>query len=371
MRYLKIFMLCLIASVAVSCSDDELSSTSIFDTNPVERNDLDQWLFDNFTKPYNIEVTYKYDDKETNNNYNVVPVEKAKAKAMAIMLQHAWIDAYREVVGDVFFKTNTPRKLLFLGSRMYESDGSEVLGVAEGGLKITLTGINDMDLDNIIIDQKNPFHTRNEKGYDLNYYIFKTMHHEFCHILNQKKEYQKEYKDVSEGKYHATDWVNVADKDAPKEGFVSGYSTKEYNEDFAEMYSIYVSHTPEAWNQILDASLDTLKNEKGGIIYQTDAQGKPVYKKDKDGNLVPKTDSKGDIIYMTDHKGNTVYDADGNPIPEYEQEPATNSEYRDVLLAKLKLVREYFANSWNIDIDKLRDVVLRRSQEIYTLNLGQ
>ena len=74
---------------------------------------------------------------------------------------------------------------------------------------------------------------------------------------------------------------------------------------------------------------------------------------------------------MTDHKGNTVYDADGNPIPEYEQEPATNSEYRDVLLAKLKLVREYFANSWNIDIDKLRDVVLRRSQEIYTLNLGQ
>lgn len=33
------------------------------------------------------------------------------------------------------------------------------------------------------------------------------------------------------------------------------------------------------------------------------------------------------------------------------------------------MVREYFQGSWGIDIDEVRDIVLRRSSEVATLDL--
>lgn len=371
MKCFKLFILCLMATVVVSCNNDELNSNSIFDTTSPERNELDKWLLENFTNTYNIDVIYKYTDKETDNIHNVVPASQEHTAALAMMLRHVWIEAYNEVAGENFIKTNTPKVLLFLGSRMYNDNGSETLGVAEGGVKITLSGVNEIDIKNPYIDQDSPFHKRDDSRYDLNYYIFKTMHHEFCHILNQTKEAPREYRDISAANYHASDWVNVTDEKAPKEGFVSGYSSKDYDEDFVEVYAIYVTHTEEAWNKILDTALDTLKNENGGIIYKTDASGNPVYKKDADGNLIPLKDASGNVIYLKDANGNEVYDAAGNKVPLYEQEPATDTKYRDILLQKIELVRNYFANSWGIDIDKLRDAVLRRSKEVLNMDLTQ
>ena len=36
---------------------------------------------------------------------------------------------------------------------------------------------------------------------------------------------------------------------------------------------------------------------------------------------------------------------------------------------KLKYVRDYFADIWGIDIDKLRDIVLRRTAEVKDMDL--
>lgn len=49
-----------------------------------------------------------------------------------------------------------------------------VLGTAEGGMKITLYNVNDINPDQIDINL-------------LNDYYFQTMHHEFAHILHQTK----------------------------------------------------------------------------------------------------------------------------------------------------------------------------------------
>lgn len=49
-----------------------------------------------------------------------------------------------------------------------------VLGTAEGGMKITLYNVNDINPDKIDINL-------------LNEYYFQTMHHEFAHILHQTK----------------------------------------------------------------------------------------------------------------------------------------------------------------------------------------
>lgn len=75
------------------------------------------------------------------------------------------------------------------------------------------------------------------------------MNHEFCHILTQKKNYSTEFQTVSAGKYQTSGWVNVEDKEAPSMGFVSGYASGEYNEDFAEIFAQYVTHSEAAWQK--------------------------------------------------------------------------------------------------------------------------
>ena len=248
MKYIKLFILIASVSLFAACSDDSLDSKSIFDTqNKEEQNDFDKWLKTNYVDTYNIRFNYRYSDKETNNNYNLAPADFNKSKALAIMVKHIWLDAYKEVMGDQFMKTYSPRVMQLVGSAAYDSQSSIVMGTAEGGLKVTLYNVNIIDVDNPIIDSENPFVDKKKGTYDLNYWFFHTMNHEFCHILTQKKNYSTEFQTVSAGKYQTSGWVNVEDKEAPSMGFVSGYASGEYNEDDAEIFAQYVTHSEAAW----------------------------------------------------------------------------------------------------------------------------
>ena len=126
------------------------------------------------------------------------------------------------------------------------------------------------------------------------------MHHEFCHILNQKKEYDPSYQNISAATYHATDWINLEDKNVAKEGFVSAYASSEDREDFAEMYSTYITNSEAGWQKILDAA-----GEDGAKI----------------------------------------------------------------LNQKMDMVKEYFKNEWNLDLDHMRSILMRRSAEVPDLDL--
>ena len=254
MKYFKYLLIVAVAAMTMtSCSSDDPDSQSIFPTGSGVENEFDQWIRKNYSEPYNIKVLYRYVDYETDNTYNVIPADVDKVKALAIIMKHIWLDAYTEVLGPDFLRLYSPRIFQFLGSGEYNSNGSVVLGTAEGGLKITLFRVNAMDLDNILIDDVSPFPNTGATPLDLNYWFFHTMHHEFCHILTQHKNYSTDFQLVSSSKYRAGDWINVKDEEAPLQGFVSGYASGEYNEDFAEIYSTYVTHTDAAWEQILKA----------------------------------------------------------------------------------------------------------------------
>ena len=256
MKYIKIFTLLIAAMLTVtSCSNDDPDSQSIFDTTAPERSEFDQWLLKYYTQPYNINVIYRYTDYETDNTYNVIPADIDKVKALSIIMRHIWLDAYAEAVSPEFIRMYSPRVFQYIGSGEYNSNGSIVLGTAEGGLKITLFRVNAMDVDNIVIDSESAFPNTAAVPLDLNYWFFHTMHHEFCHILTQTKNYSTDFQLVSAGEYRSVDWVNVADPEAPAMGFVSGYASGEYNEDFAEIYATYVTHTDEAWERLLQAGV--------------------------------------------------------------------------------------------------------------------
>lgn len=447
MKYIKLFLLLGVMTLIASCESEELSSQSIFKDDEVAQNDFDKWLMTNYTQPYNIQFNYLYNDKLSDNYYNVVPADVDKSKAIAILVKHVWLDAYTEVAGEEFMKKNSFRVMQLIGSPEFDSQNKIVLGTAEGGLKILLFRINELDPDNIYVNQANPYADKRSKPLDLNYWYFHTMHHEFCHILHQKKSYSTEFQTISAGKYHTSDWVNVTDEDAAAEGFVTGYGSSAPDEDFAEVYSTYVTHTDEAWNNILSHGDVVQKDETGQIVYARDTKGNYVYKKDDTGNQIPMLDENGDlvpvkdaagkIVYQTDNNGNyiyflnskgnripkysihkdvryyldnngemqayfvyegkgypittkagdpiyqttvdgdTIYDKNGIPVPEYfrkpmieyEKEPVVDTFGRDALVKKLEIMKTYFKDSWGIDLDKLREVVLRRSNEAMTLDL--
>jgi len=146
-----------------------------------------------------------------------------------------------------------------------------------------LTGINYLDAN-----KNNPT--------ILNSYYFKTIHHEFTHILNQTKVYSADFKLITGSAYVADEWnekpYNV---DYLKRGFISSYAQHSDTEDFAEMMSLYVTNSEAQW--------DTWMKEAGDSGAQ-------------------------------------------------------------LLQAKLDIVKSYMKGSWGIDMDKLRDTILRRQADL-------
>lgn len=65
MKHRIFFILIAALFLMTSCGTDNDVDPSlmVFDTTSPERNSFDQWLQDNYTKPYNINFIYRYIDK--------------------------------------------------------------------------------------------------------------------------------------------------------------------------------------------------------------------------------------------------------------------------------------------------------------------
>ncbi len=250
--YQILFVSLLVVGLA-SCEKDTFGP-SIF-VDPVEdttayTREFDQWLYKHYTIPYNVEFRYRLDDNATDPNYNVVPVSMGMADTIAHLSLYLWYDVYDSVASAGFLKENGPRIIQLIGSAMINaSQGTEKLGTAEGGIKITLMKINLMETNNI--DQ-------------LNEYIFKTMHHEFSHILHQKKTMPKEFEQLSAGNYNPDGWQYTSDADAFQLGFPSPYASSQVREDFVETIANYIVKTDAQWARMI--SIGNSGGNKGGDI---------------------------------------------------------------------------------------------------------
>ena len=249
-KVLYIFLLCLVAWGFESCKDNHFTDTIFID--PVEQEDVwtrqfDLWLKEHFTKPYNVEFIYRLDDNSTDPSYNIVPVSIGKADTVAHLALYLWYDVYDKVVSPEFLPLYGPKIIQLIGSAMINAaQGTEKLGYAEGGNKITLLKINKMETDNI--DQ-------------LNEYIFKTMHHEFAHILHQQKAYPKEFEQINPEDYDPNRWQDRTVKEALELGYITPYASSQAREDFVETIANYIVKTDAQW-----ANSMTVAGEYGSSI---------------------------------------------------------------------------------------------------------
>jgi len=229
-----------------SCQEKPLDSKSQIIDSKVEMNDFDKWLLYNYTIPYNIEFKYRMEMNESDMNYWLVPAEYEKSIMMAKLMKHLCLEPYDEITGSrKFIKTYYPKMIHLIGSAAFNNNQTFVLGTAEGGLKITMYMVNEL--------------TPDISAEDLNYYYFKTMHHEFAHILHQTKPYSTDFNAISGPDYVTDAWSSnwETETEALQNGFISEYASKEANEDFVELIAIYVTNTAAEWNRLLQEAGET------------------------------------------------------------------------------------------------------------------
>ncbi len=183
-----------LAMGVASCGEDNPidSSKTVVIAEPRVENDFDKWLAHYFMTPYNIELRYRMKDNETSLNYNLAPAEFNKSVQMAHLVKYLCLEAYDEATGSqAFVRTLFPKLLDLIGSPAYNTNGTMVLGTAEGGRKMTLYMVNEL---------------KPTDSEHLNRYYFKTVHHEFGHIQNQTKPYPQEFQQITATGYVSDSW---------------------------------------------------------------------------------------------------------------------------------------------------------------------
>lgn len=232
------------AAALGSCSKEVLSGTSVIVTSATEKNEFDYWLEATFRNPYNIDFKYRYEINESDMNYFTTPAKMDCAIIMAHLVQYLCVETYNEVAGVTFTRKYFPKMFFCMGEWEYNNNGTFILGTAEGGKKIMLSGLNYL-----------PQYMGTAE--DLNHYYIKTIHHEFTHILNQTKDYPTDFKMITATGYVADSWSDEPNNAGfLQRGFITMYSQHSDTEDFAEMLSEYITHDKTWWNAQLEEAGD-------------------------------------------------------------------------------------------------------------------
>jgi len=318
-RFLFMLTICL-AGLFGSCADEKLGE-SIFDDTEITRNEFDKWLLSNYTYPYNIDFKYRMEDIESDRTYTLVPADVDKSIQLAKLIKHLWLEPYDELVGINFTRSYIPKVIHLVGSAAYNLNNSIVLGTAEAGLKVTLYTVNTLTIDPAYLNER----------------YFKTMHHEFGHILNQTIKYDPEFAKISDANYIGADWVNRSLADANSLGFISQYARSSHGEDFVEMYSIFITNTQQVWDNKLT---------------QADAAAQSV--------------AEAKIRAAAQEAGKTLSEDEVKRQAELIKFNAVAT-----INQKFEIVMNYMKNVWNIDVYKMRDIVQRRNSEIFVLDLDK
>ena len=276
----------------VACTDNNLPDGTNFDTTDHQTTEFDSWLKENYLKTYNLSFQYKLRDLNSDMSYNLVPARIEKAEEVARLIKYLWFDAYGAVAGENFLKEYGPRIISLYGSAAINPiSRTKMLGTAESGIEVSLFEINSLDVMDIP---------------RMNEYYFNTMHHEFAHILHQKRDYPKSFDDISKGNYTPVGWQNNSLNSVLQKGFITQYASSQPQEDFVETISNYLISTDAQWKNLMDKAKSPLNTEDS-------------------------------------------YDfVDG----------------RYIILYKLSVCSSWLKSSWNIDLEELRQEIMKRQENI-------
>ena len=165
--------LLVISFLLAGCEEEaSLSARSVVEAGETEREraDLDKWILDTFTRPYGIEVEYRWNKNAVQNGSYIYPPEVANVKSVLNTIKTLWIDLYTapELGGDKFLLGKNPLKIYMYGGRNVDGNGMELLDNLEATT-------NEMFLYNV-----NEFNPQDE---DKVFILMRSVHHQFARHL--------------------------------------------------------------------------------------------------------------------------------------------------------------------------------------------
>jgi len=390
-------ILCVIAVVMFvsSCKNEDVFSESIFDTTKptVDANSttafFDQWLYDNFVLPYNLEIQYKLNLPASKMEYQLAPADYKKSQMLAYFIKYLFYDVYTKYAGEDFMKSYGPRIIHFIGSSASSpTTGTEELGYASGGVKITLVKVNEMKM-------WSPTNLYSASDIDyLNENQFHTMHHEFSHILHQTKSYPVDFGQVTPDNYDGRDWQKRDSVKAHGLGYITHYASSAIYEDFVETLSCTITDNDCRWMYtIIDACANggVKKGDKKRIYEFIDSLGikdvlddpaKPwnkftIYKETSVDSETDKTTERfvpsfhREDAQAHNEKATLTYDA-GEKFSSFrdyldnwvKEDNSTSTAGMNAILNKLDIATKWYTEKWGLYLFKIRKEVRLRQNNV-------
>ena len=230
--------LLVISFLLAGCEEEaSLSARSVVEAGETEREktELDKWILDTFTRPYGIEVEYRWDKNAVQNGSYIYPPEVANVKSVLNTIKTLWIDLYTapELGGDKFLLGKNPLKIYMYGGRNVDGNGMELLDNLEA--------------------------TTNE--------MLRSVHHQFARHLMELFPYDRsKFLSISRNKYiestKSIAWIFKGETQGRrgfilagypnKKGFFTFHSLLSPEKDFAEIISLKLTYGPKDLLQALD-----------------------------------------------------------------------------------------------------------------------
>ena len=268
---------------------------------------------------------------------NLVPINYENATVLAVLSKYLWFDVYKKIAGEEFLKQYSPRIIHLVGSHSFNpTSGTETLGVAEGGVKVTLIRGN------------------------------------FSHILQQNVITPTAFDAISKSLYNPIDWNNTADSLAVTKGFISPYASSQSREDWVEIIAKYVTMDMKSW----DATLESAHYDWEELDYNAKAFDAAIARgadRDTLGYYIirtvggsPEVGSRenGEIATWKIQRKLIQRNADGSAVLDENQKPIFRFEDgvdgRAIILQKLEMARQWLKDNFNVDLEALRMEVQRR-----------
>lgn len=249
------FILSFILS-CVACSEDKLSENSVIDENKtqIESTELDNWILNNITKPYGIEVIYRWEKNSNADGVYIYPPKIEKVRAVLEAVKELGLDTYllKEVGGKDFLLGRLPIKLYLYGGGNPDENGVERLYNPQlTAAEMCIYNVNEFE----------------PTDFDKVFVLMRSVHHQLAKRLMQFVSYDRDkFYAISGHRYTGTTEPIAAplgyaktgkerfglDNYANKRGFYTMLSFLSAEDDFAEIISSTLTSTPK---EVYDAGV--------------------------------------------------------------------------------------------------------------------
>ncbi|MDW8848709.1 putative zinc-binding metallopeptidase [Flavobacterium sp. MMLR14_040] len=259
MKTLKIYkMIVMLTGVILftACAHEDQPTESQLDYTVPNRTELDTWLATSFLDPYNIKVYYEWNQNLVDNNRYLYPPAVENVESAMEVVKSIWIDSYSTIGGKDFVKKIAPREFVLVGGTNLNTTGTQTLGLAEGGQRVTLFKIDYLN--------------RNSRAAVTEF--IHTIQHEYVHILNQTKPFDVQAWAKLTPSGYTSSWYIQQTATSRSLGFITNYARLNVYEDFAETAATILTSSKAEYDAILasvtDATGKANLKKKEAIVVQ-------------------------------------------------------------------------------------------------------